>query len=272
MAEEKKAEEKKADEKGKGEEKAKDPNEKLSKKNKIILFAGIGGVLLLIIAIGSFVVYKTMKAKAQAEFEMAQEAGPVEVGPDGKVLPAKDGKPQDAPKDDHGKDDGHGKKDEKKDDGHGKKDEKKDDGHGKKDEKKDDGHGKKDEKKDDHGKKDDGHGKKDDKKEETKSVTSFGDTFTIPKMDLNLGNPVENRFLRIGVGMEYRGGEEQQEELKKREIQIKDIIITTVTNKTRVQLLTPSGKELLRREILNRINEVSDRPIQNVFFTEFLVE
>ena len=38
------------------------------------------------------------------------------------------------------------------------------------------------------------------------------------------------------------------------------------------QLLTENGKELLRREILNKINEVSDKPVQNIFFTEFLVE
>ncbi len=91
-------------------------------------------------------------------------------------------------------------------------------------------------------------------------------------MDLNLGNPIENRYLRIACAIEYRGGEEQAAELKKREIQIKDIIITTVTSKSRMQLLSENGKELLRREILNKINEVADKPIQNVFFTEFLVE
>ena len=113
------AKDKKKDEKGGAEA---DPNQKLSKKNKIILIAGIAGILILIIGIGSFIVYKTIKAKRQAEFEMSQEAGPVEVGPDGKPLPV-------------AKDDGHGKAEEKKDDGHGKAEEKKDDGHGKKEEK-----------------------------------------------------------------------------------------------------------------------------------------
>jgi flagellar basal body-associated protein FliL len=248
-------EEKKEGEKEKKEGEAADPNAKMSKKNKMILFGGIGGGVFLIILIGAFAFFKIQSAKRVAELEMSQNGGgPTEVS---------HGKP-DEKKDDHGKKDekkdDHGKKDDKKDD-HGKKDEKKDD---KKDEKKDE---KKDDKKDE--KKDE---KKDDKKEPPKGTNNFGDTFTIPKMDLNLGNPIENRYIRLAVGIEYRGGETQAAELKQRDVQIKDIIISTVTGKTRTQLLTESGKELLRREILNKINEVADQPVQNVFFTEFLVE
>ena len=221
------------------EESPKDSNVKLTKKNKIILFAGIGGVLLLVILIGGFIAFKTMSAKKQAEFEISQEGGPGEI-------PAAEQPPGEADK---------SKEPEKKDEH-------------KKDEKKDE-HNNKDEKKDEHKK--DEHNK-DAKKEEGKGTANFGDTYAVTKMDLNLGNPIENRYLRIAVAIEYRGGEEQLSEIKKRDIQIKDIIITTVTNKTRQQLLTENGKELLRREILNKINEVSDKPVQNIFFTEFLVE
>ncbi|NBW83326.1 hypothetical protein EBR21_16380, partial [bacterium] len=170
------------------------------------------------------------------------------------------------------KDDGHG---DKKDDGHG---DKKDDGHG---DKKDDGHG---DKKDAHGeKKDDGHGDKKDsaadgKKDEKsdlkifKSDESFGETFALPKMDLNLGNPLENRYLRIGVSIEYTGGKTQQDELKKREPQLKDLIISSVSSRTRLELLTEKGKEKLRRELINKINETFERPVKTIYFTDFLVE
>ncbi|NBO37473.1 hypothetical protein EBU99_02705, partial [bacterium] len=168
-------------------------------------------------------------------------------------------------KDDHGakKDDGHG---DKKDDGHG---DKKDD-HGAK---KDDGHG---DKKDDHGaKKDDGHGDKKDEKSDAKifqSDESFGETFALPKMDLNLGNPLENRYLRIGVSIEYTGGKTQAEELKKREPQLRDLIIGSVSTRTRLELLTERGKEKLRRELINKINESFERPVKTIYFTDFLVE
>jgi len=244
-------EEKKAD--AKKEEKPKDPNEKVEKKSRLVLFAGIGGVLLVALGVGGFFVFKTISGKKNVQLAA-----------------------QGATADPHADD--HGKKDEKKDE---KKDDKKDAHGDKKDEKKDD---KKDEKKDDHGKKDEGkkydpnkkdEGKKDDpnaKKEEPKGTANFGDTFTVPKMDLNLGNSIENRFIRIAIAIEYRGGENQGFELKKREAQIKDIVISSVTSKTRLTLISENGKENLRREILNRINEVTDRPIQNVYFTEFFVE
>lgn len=240
--------EKKAE--AKKDEKPKDPNEKEEKKSRLALFAGIGGVLLVALGVGGFFVFKTISGKKNTELAAQGTSHD-----DHDKKDSKDSK------------DDHGKKDEKKDD-QSKKDEKKDD-HGKKDEKKDD-HGKKDEKKDD--KKDDPNKKDDGKKEEPKGTANFGDTFMIPRLDLNLGNSIENRFIRIAIAIEYRGGENQGFELKKREAQIKDIVITAVTSKTRLVLISENGKENLRREILNRINEVTDRPVQNVYFTEFFVE
>ncbi len=255
--------EKKAD--GKKEEKPKDPNEKIEKKSKLVLFAGIGGVLLVALGVGGFFIFKTITGKKHVELAAQGGAAPNEHG---SSPPADAHGKSDAKPDDHGKSaakpDDHGKSAAKPDEHaapNDKKDEKKDD-HGKKEEPKKDDPNKKDEgKKDEHG-----------KKEEPKGTANFGDTFTVPRLDLNLGNAIENRFIRIAVAIEYRGGENQGFELKKREVQIKDIIITCVTSKTRISLISEDGKENLRREILNRINEVTDRPVQNVYFTEFFVE
>lgn len=101
---------------------------------------------------------------------------------------------------------------------------------------------------------------------------SFGETFEIPKMELNLGNPLENRFLRFGVSLEYHGGEDQAQELEKRLPQMRDIIISLIGRKTRMELLTPEGKENLRKQLKNTLNEVFEQPITNVYFTSFLVE
>ncbi|APJ02715.1 flagellar basal body-associated FliL family protein [Silvanigrella aquatica] len=259
-------EEKKAD--AKKDEKAADPTAKVEKKNKLVLFAGIGGVLLVALGVGGFFIFKTISGKKHVE--MAAQGTGHEANADPHAKPEADP---------HAKPDEHGaandKKEEKKDDhkkDEGKKDEPKKD-EGKKDEPKKD-EGKKDEPKKDEPKKDD-HGApaaNGAKKEEPKGTANFGDTFLIPRMDLNLGNSIENRFIRIGVAIEYRGGEMQGFELKKREVQLKDIVITAVTTKTRIVLISEEGKENLRREILNRINEVTDRPVQNVYFTEFFVE
>lgn len=101
---------------------------------------------------------------------------------------------------------------------------------------------------------------------------SFGETFEIPKMELNVGNPLEYRFLRFSVSLEYHGGEEQAEELEKRLPQMRDIIISLIGRKTRMELLSPEGKENLRKQLKNTFNEVFEKPITNVYFTSFLVE
>ena len=101
---------------------------------------------------------------------------------------------------------------------------------------------------------------------------SFGQIFKINKIDVNLGNPIESRFLRVGVAIEYKGDKEQLNELQKRLVQLEDIIITTSSVKTRAELLTDKGKEKLRRKLLNKFNEVLNKPISNIFYTEFLVE
>jgi flagellar basal body-associated protein FliL len=245
-------EEKKADGK-KGDEKGNDNPTKSDMKNKLVLIAGIAGVLLVALGVGGFFIMKTLGGNKNHD-DVGQEQ--------------------------HDPHHNAGNKDEKKDDkknNEPKKDEAKKD-EPKKDEHKKDEH-KKDEPKKDEPKKDDPNKKaepaKNDpnsKPEEPKGTANFGDTFSLPKIDLNLGNAIENRFIRIAIAIEYRGGENQGFELKKREAQIKDIVITSVTSKTRLILISENGKENLRREILNRINEVTDRPIQNVYFTEFFVE
>lgn len=101
---------------------------------------------------------------------------------------------------------------------------------------------------------------------------SFGDTLDLPRMDVNLGNPLENRFLRLGVSIEYHGGEAQLQSLQRRMPLIKDVVITLISKKTRIELLSPTGKEAFRKQLKNTLNEVLEKPVTNVYFTEFLVE
>lgn len=208
------------------------PDEKTAKKSKLLLFAGIGSVLLLALGIGSFFLLKTLGSHNQAEpVQEAQKENEKASPGSEKNAPPKKEESEKKTKDDK-------KHSDKKED--------------------DKNHSDK---------------KEEGKKGDTKNIPLVvSDTIAIPRMDLNVGNPIENRYLRIALAIEYRGGEEQGAELKKQEAQIKDIIITTVTNKNRMELLSENGKESLRREILNRVNEVAARPIQNIFFTEFLLE
>jgi flagellar FliL protein len=295
-----KEEKKPAEDKKTAEPKAeKGPPDEISearKKRKLVLVLGIGGVIASAAAAGGFFVYKTFVQKGTS---LAAKA------PAGAATPATtDDKKKDEAHAEK-KDDAHA---EKKDDAHAKKKddahaEKKDDAHAEKkdaaaSDKKDAAAGdkkdaaagdkkdaaagdKKDaaagDKKDAAAsdKKDAAAGDKKDEKSDLKmfkSDESFGETFALPKMDLNLGNPLENRYLRIAVSIEYTGGKTQQDELKRREPQLKDLIISSVSSRTRLELLTEKGKEKLRRELINKINETFERPVKTIYFTDFLVE
>lgn len=100
----------------------------------------------------------------------------------------------------------------------------------------------------------------------------FGKTFTLKPFHLNLGNPLENRYIRLELSVEYRGGEQQKTELEARLPQLRDAVITITSRKTMEFLLGPDGKHQLRHEILVRFNEVLDKKVQSVFITDMLIE
>lgn len=275
MAKEEKKDEKK-------EEKAPaTPEEEAAKgkKKKLIIFAAIG---LLVVGGGAGAAFFLLgKGGSKADkAEHGEEAGHEEGGAEGDAHGEAHGETK---KDEHGeaKKDEHGaKKDEhgeaKKDDhgggGHG---EAKKDEHG--DAKKDehgDGHG--EAKKDDHG---GGHGggehgaaaePKKDAPPEYKG--DFGQIYEFKPFHLNLGNPLENRYVRMSIGLEYKGGEEQKVELARREPQLRDAIVSVISRKTREHLLSPDGKDQLRLEVRNKLNQYLDKKIDNVFITDILIE
>lgn len=136
-------------------------------------------------------------------------------------------------------------------------------------------------KEDEHSEKpaEDGHGKPEgDKKTEGASTAkpaskgNYGEAFVLKPFHMNLGNPLENRYLRLELSIEYRGGEAQKTELDNRTSQIRDIVVSISTRKTMEFLLGPDGKDQLRYEIFTRLNQVLDKKIEAVYITDILVE
>lgn len=100
----------------------------------------------------------------------------------------------------------------------------------------------------------------------------FGDTFAMKTFNLNLGNALENRFVRMEITLEYTGGDKQKKEIEKRLPQLRDAIISVVSRKTREFLLSPDGKDTLRKEVLIRINRYMNQKIESVYITDILIE
>ncbi len=115
------------------------------------------------------------------------------------------------------------------------------------------------------------------KKAESKSgdeenPIDFGETYAFKTFHLNLGNPLENHYIRLEVAAEYKGGDKQKEEIEKRLPQLRDAIGGVVSAKSREFLLGPDGKAQLRREILIKMNRYMTTPMESVFITDLLIE
>ena len=170
-----------------------------------------------------------------------------------------------------------------KSDEHGEEEhEKSAEGHG---EKKEEHGGKKEEhggKKEEHGEKKEEHGgghgeapkaeeKKDPKTSKLEGV-DFGCTVPIPAFHLNLGNPLENHYLRLEIAVEYDCEAITRAEFDKRLPQLRDAAIAVTSRKSREFLLGPDGKTQLRKEIFNRLNQYMNHKVDDIYITDILIE
>ncbi|MFK7824204.1 MAG: flagellar basal body-associated protein FliL [Oligoflexales bacterium] len=110
------------------------------------------------------------------------------------------------------------------------------------------------------------------KEEKTFVDINFGATYQLKPFHSNLGNPLENRYLRLEISFEYKQGDEQRKEIEARLPQLRDAVLSVASRKTREFLLGPDGKDQLRLEILNRVNQFMDKKIESIFITDMLIE
>jgi len=100
----------------------------------------------------------------------------------------------------------------------------------------------------------------------------IGCTHQFKSFNLNLGNPLENRYIRLELALEHGCAEEEKNEVKLREPQLRDAIINVISKKTREFLLSPDGKAQLTYEIRNQVNQRMSRPVKDVYITDILIE
>lgn len=248
MAEEGKKEEK---EKKEGEAPAEENPEQEAKKRKkkLLIFAILGVLLIGGAGAGAFVFLSGGKKAGEHEITAKGAAGKA---------------------DEHG---GEKKEEGKKDDAHA--EEKKEEGKG--EEKKADGAG--ENKEGDKAAEGQAEGDKKadgtaaDKKDAKPQLDiDFGDTYKMAGFNINLGNALENRYVRLEISLEYKGGDATKQEIEKRMPQLRDAIIGILQRKTREFLLAPDGKEALRKEILTRINRYMKTKVEAVYITDMLIE
>lgn len=113
-----------------------------------------------------------------------------------------------------------------------------------------------------------------DKKKSKKSTDhlSIGPMFPMTQFVVNLLSESGNRYLKVVVDLELSDAKLIPEMNNKKSL-IRDIIIRTFSSKTFEEISTLKGKDKLKDEVLDKINEsLSDGQVKNVYFTDFVVQ
>jgi flagellar FliL protein len=88
----------------------------------------------------------------------------------------------------------------------------------------------------------------------------------------NLADDGGRRYLKATFQVDF-GNAEIPAAMTSRLPQTRDLLLTLFTSKTFDDIRTPEGKQQLREEIIQRVNQVLDRDLAKaVYFTEFIVQ
>ena len=107
---------------------------------------------------------------------------------------------------------------------------------------------------------------------EVKAVEQPGIMYDLGTFIVNLADRDADRYLKVTVVLELEG-QQVRMEVEKRLPQIKDAITTLLLTKTSEEIKTAEGMELLKEEIIKRVNAILPLGgVKNVYFTEFVIQ
>lgn len=90
---------------------------------------------------------------------------------------------------------------------------------------------------------------------------------------VNLLDPTGKRYLQIKLSLEV-GDKKIEEIVKKKDSKIKDVIISYLSGKTVEDVLKPTAKEEIKRELLQKINHTAlgEDLVLNLYITQYIIE
>lgn len=104
------------------------------------------------------------------------------------------------------------------------------------------------------------------------NLLTIGPMYPMSQFVVNLLSESGSRFLKVSLDIEL-SGEELSAEMDKKKPAIRDIIIRTLSSKTFEEVSTMKGKERLKDEVVQKLNEIlADGQVRNIFFTDFVVQ
>ncbi len=104
------------------------------------------------------------------------------------------------------------------------------------------------------------------------TLSEIGPMFPLDTFTVNLLSESGRRYLKVQMNLEL-SGEELGIELDTKKAVIRDIVIRLLSSKALEEISTAKGKEKLKDQIVTELNmRLKDGSINNVFFTEFVVQ
>lgn len=101
---------------------------------------------------------------------------------------------------------------------------------------------------------------------------SIGPTYAFDQIIVNLASQSGRRYLKTTINAELSSNN-LMVELDTKKPAIRDTMISVLSSKTFEEISTAKGKENLKNELVERINEsLVDGKIVNLFFTDFAIQ
>lgn len=111
---------------------------------------------------------------------------------------------------------------------------------------------------------------KGDSSKQTKEAS--GVNFSFEPFVVNLMDSAGTKYLKVSIQIELSDAK-LMEKAKSRTPQLRDAIITLITNKTSEELITAEGKIMLKDEIKQRANQIlGEGTVLNVYLTDFVMQ
>ncbi|MGC8777802.1 MAG: flagellar basal body-associated FliL family protein [Candidatus Caldatribacteriaceae bacterium] len=105
------------------------------------------------------------------------------------------------------------------------------------------------------------------KKKSEEAIYVFEGNFLV-----NLLDPDNPRYLKLVLGVGF-SDKKVENELKKRNVELRDAIIMVASAQTFEELTKPEGKERLKNLIMNRINNIlTTGRVESVYFLDFVIQ
>lgn len=117
-----------------------------------------------------------------------------------------------------------------------------------------------------------GEGEKKETNTKKESKEGTGVNFSFEPFVVNLMDTGGTKYLKISIQIEL-ADTKLMEKAKSRTPQLRDAIITLLSNKTSEELITSEGKIVLKDEIKQRANQIlGEGNVINVYLTDFVMQ